>query len=137
MQRELQLIHGSSSQKYITITDSHNTRIISGGGNKGGIVAHANQIINIDISYNTGNISCFYESSKTYGGIVETGNIPVDQCYNIGTIKSVSENTELGGFAGRVSSSEASLENCYNVGEIKYEENISSSYIGGICGEGI
>ena len=42
----------------------------------------------------------------------------------------------VGGIVGRVSSSEASLENCYNVGEIKYEENISSSYIGGICGEG-
>mgnify|MGYP005905997765 FL=1 len=120
----------------------------------------------IEKCYNTGNISCFYEYSKTYGGIVGTGNIPIDQCYNIGTIKSVSENTELGGIAGvanksitnsynlgklevegnrslavggivgRVSSSEASLENCYNVGEIKYKENITSSYIGGICGEG-
>ena len=42
----------------------------------------------------------------------------------------------VGGITGRVGRSSESVENCYNVGEIKYEENITSSCIGGICGEG-
>ena len=132
MQQELQLIYGSSSQKYITITDSHNTGIISGGGNKGGIVAHANQGININRCYNTGKITG--ETGSYFGGIIGRGpnNCNILNSYNSGEI--TGKGSYVGGIIGRNEGTDGEVIKCYNIGNINCDYEYG--YFGGIAGYG-
>lgn len=99
------------------------TNVISNSTNIGGIVGTAVDNCMIKNSGNLGNI----QANSTVGGIVGGNQAQVENCYNIGEIKS--EITNAGGIIGV---NNGIVTNCYNTGNITG----TGANIGGIIGLG-
>ena len=99
------------------------TNVISNSTNIGGIVGTAVDNCMIKNSGNLGNI----QANSTVGGIVGVNQAQVENCYNIGEIKS--EITNAGGIIGV---NNGIVTNCYNTGNITG----TGANIGGIIGMG-
>ena len=84
----------------------------------GGIVGEANNGTIIYNSYNLGNITLTngnsYAAAGGIVGYIKTGNITIENCYNIGNISSRYKGGIVGGFSG----DNLEINNCYFLNDI-------------------
>lgn len=128
MQQELLLIYGNSTN----ISNSYNTGTISGGTNRGGIIAHATAKANINKCYNIGKITG--KTGNYIGGIIgRAAESNITNSYNKGEI--TGQGMYVGGIIGRSEVGEGQIYQCYNEGNIDCYHSSSATY-GGIAGTG-
>ena len=105
---------------------------IASSNHVGGIVGFATGNLTIDNCYNLGEIS----SSNSSGGIVGCvyGGLTINNCYNSGKI-SISSPSHVGGLVGYISGS-LTINNCYNTGVVSVSNSSysNSTYAGGLVG---
>lgn len=128
MQQELLLIYGNSTN----ISNSYNTGTISGGTNRGGIIAHATAKANINKCYNIGKITG--KTGNYIGGIIgRAAESNITNSYNKGEI--TGQGLYVGGIMGRDEVGKGKIYQCYNEGNIDCYHSASGTY-GGIAGTG-
>lgn len=121
----------------INISNSYNTGNISGGGNTGGIIAHANYEVNISKSYNTGKITA--KTGPYVGDLIgRADDCNITNSYNKGEITCLYGNyMYVGGIMGVSFGSynvDSLIYQCYNEGNINCH---NQAKCGGIAGQGV
>lgn len=114
-------IIGYAESSQTIISNCYNRGNISSGESASGIVGSSNcKVIN---SYNTGNMTSYQGASA---GMVSSGTVIVEDCYNIGIMLNTHTNRTAGGIVGDSGSSQ--IRRCYSTG------NVTGNAAGGIIG---